>query len=117
LQSSSVPPARWMWRPHHGRHRWKTRQAIGGCGFIPVTDDQAVDEEIYVDVHLRTGQLTSPDARLDDILDFIAHAATDIPRLTAEIRRMHGQRRNIRVCRAALSIGAPDTRRSGARWP
>jgi hypothetical protein len=79
-----VAPAPWT-------AQMETRQAIGGCSFIPVTDDQAVDEESYVDVHLRTGQLTSPDARLDDILDFIAHAATDIPRLIAEIRRMHGQ--------------------------
>ncbi len=45
------------------------------------------DQEIYLDVHDGSQRLMSPDARLDAIIDFVAHAAGDVPRLIAEIRR------------------------------
>lgn len=64
----------------------ETRGGIGGCSFIQIGDDPAVDDEMYIDVHLGTRQLTSPDARLDAVIDFVAHAPTDMARLIAEIR-------------------------------
>jgi hypothetical protein len=49
------------------------------------------DERLHIDVHLRSGQLASPDAGLDAVIDFVAHAASDIPRLVAKIWRVRGQ--------------------------
>ena len=56
--------------------------------FIRFGDDPDVDHEMYIDVHVGERQLFSPDARLDAIIDFIAHAAEDVPRLLAEIKRL-----------------------------
>ena len=64
------------------------RQGIGGGSFIRFGDDPDVDHEMYIDVHVGERQLFSPDARLDAIIDFIAHAAEDAPRLLAEIKRL-----------------------------
>jgi hypothetical protein len=68
----------------------ETRDPIGGCSFIRFGDDPAVDQEIYLDVRISTGKMTSPDARLDSIVDFVAHAPGDVMRLIAEIRRLRG---------------------------
>lgn len=76
-----VAPA--PWRP-----LLETRHGIGGCSFIQVGNDPVRDQEIYLDVHDGSQRLMSPDARLDAIIDFVAHAAGDVPRLIAEIRRL-----------------------------
>jgi len=52
----------------------ETRHGIGGCSFIQFGGDPAVDDEMYIDVHLGAKRLTSPDARLDAIINFVAHA-------------------------------------------
>ena len=70
----------------------ETRHSIGGCSFIQIGDDPAVDKEMYLDVHLGARQLTSPDARLDAVIDFVAHAPADVARLITEIRRLRSSR-------------------------
>jgi hypothetical protein len=42
-------------------------------------------------VHIGPEQLSSPDVRLDAIIDFVAHAVEDVPRLLTEIRRLRGR--------------------------
>jgi hypothetical protein len=69
----------------------ETQGGIGGSSFIQIGDDRAVDNEMYIDVHLGTRQLTSPDARLDAVVDFVAHAPTDVARLIAEVRRLRSR--------------------------
>ena len=69
----------------------ETRGGIGGCSFIQIDDDPAVDKEMYIDVHLGPSQLRSPDARLDAVIDFVAHLPTDVARLIAEIRRLRSR--------------------------
>ena len=66
----------------------ETLGGLGGCSFIQEGDYQAVDNEMNNDVHLGPIQLRSPDARLDAVIDFVAHAPTDVARLIAEIRRL-----------------------------
>lgn len=68
----------------------ETREPIGGCSFIRFGGDPAVDHEIYLEVRTGTGKMTSPDARLDSIVDFVAHAPGDVVRLIAEVRRLRG---------------------------
>lgn len=82
IQALDVAPA--PWKP------WlETRDGgIGGCSFIQLGDDPDVDHEMYIDLHLGTRRLTSPDAQLDTIIDFVAHAPSDVVRLVAEIRRL-----------------------------
>lgn len=46
---------------------------------------------MYIDVRLGTNQLTSPDPRLDAVIEFIAHAAADVPRLVTEIKRLRSE--------------------------
>jgi hypothetical protein len=81
-----VVPTPWnpMLETRHG--------GIGGCSFTQIGDDPAVDKEMYIDVHLGARQLTSPDAQLDAVIDFVAHAPTDVARLIAEIRRLRSNR-------------------------
>lgn len=69
----------------------ETQGGLGGCSFIQIGDDPAVDNEMYIDMHLGTRQLTSPGARLDAVVDFVAHAPTDVARLIAEIRRLRSR--------------------------
>jgi hypothetical protein len=69
----------------------ETRHGIGGCSFIQVGDDPALDLEIYVDVHIGTSKLASPDRRLDAVIDFLGHAPADVIRLTAEVRRLRNE--------------------------
>jgi hypothetical protein len=69
----------------------ETLHGIGGCSFIQIGEDPAVDNEMYIDAHLGARQLTSPDARLDTVIDFIAHAPADVVRLLAEIRRLRSR--------------------------
>jgi hypothetical protein len=68
----------------------ETRDPIGGCSFIRLGDDPAADHEMYLEVRIGTGKMTSPDARLDSIIDFVANAPGDVVRLIAEIRRLRG---------------------------
>lgn len=69
----------------------ETLGSLGGCSFIQIGDDPAVDNEMYIDVHLGTRQLTSPDARLDAVIDFVAHAPTDVAHLIAEVWRLRNR--------------------------
>jgi len=66
----------------------ETGSGLGGCSFIQIGEDLAADTEMYVDVHLGARRLASPDAQLDAIIDFVAHAPADIARLIAEIRQL-----------------------------
>jgi hypothetical protein len=68
----------------------ETRGPIGGCSFIRFGEDPVADQEIYLDVHTGDRQLTSPDVRLDSIIEFVARAPEDILRLITEIRRLRG---------------------------
>lgn len=43
---------------------------------------------MYLTVLLGTDRLTSPDPRLDLIVDFVGNAVYDVQRLLAEIRRL-----------------------------
>ena len=65
----------------------ETRHGIGGCSFIRCGTSE-VDIELYVDLACGETQITGPDPRLDAVLDFIAAASDDVPRLVAEIRRL-----------------------------
>jgi hypothetical protein len=79
----------------------ETRAPVGGCSFIRFGDDPAVDQEIYLDVQTGHGRLTSPDVRLDSIIEFVASAPEDIMRLITEVRRLQGQSAlGILFCRA-----------------
>jgi hypothetical protein len=66
----------------------ETRHGIGGSSFIRVDGNSDDDHEMYVSVHRGGVEWTSPDERLDAVLDFLAHAAADIPRLMAEVKRL-----------------------------
>jgi hypothetical protein len=80
------------WRSPRRAGPWRawleTRHGTGGCSVVRCGDDPDVDIEMYVDVHMGTRRLVSPDPALDAIVDFIAQAAADVPRLIAEIRRL-----------------------------
>ena len=66
----------------------ETRDGTGGGSFVQFGGDTDHDTEMYFEVRLRAEQLISPDARLDAIIDFVGNAATDVPRLIAEIKRL-----------------------------
>jgi hypothetical protein len=66
----------------------ETRYATGGCSFVRFGAGPDDDNEMYVDVHLDGQQLSSPDPRLDAIVDFLGCAAKDVPRLVTEVRRL-----------------------------
>ena len=77
--------------PRPWRSFLETRQGIGGSSFIRVGDDTDIDYEMYIDGHIGPEQLSSPDVRLDAIIDFVAHAVEDVPRLLTEIRSLRGR--------------------------
>jgi hypothetical protein len=52
----------------------ETGAPIRGYSFIRFGDDPTVDQEIYLDVRIGHGQMTSPDARPDSIIEFAARA-------------------------------------------
>ena len=68
----------------------ETRVPIGGSSYIRFGNDLTADQEMYVDVRTSHGRLTSPDSRLDSIIEFVASAPEDILRLITEIRRLRG---------------------------
>lgn len=79
-QALDAAPAPWL-------ALLETRHGIGGESFIQFGSDPDLDQEMYtVDVGPR--RLRSPDAQLDAIIDFVAHASEDVPRLISEIRRL-----------------------------
>lgn len=84
MQALDVAPA--PWKP-----QLETRHDIGGCSFIQLGNDPEVDHEMYIDLHLGTRRLTSPDAQLDAVIDFVAHTPSDVTRLIAEIRRLRSR--------------------------
>lgn len=69
----------------------ETREATGGCSFVRLGEDPDLDQEMYVDIHVGADKWSSPDARLDDVIDFIGHAAGDVERLLQEVRRLRGE--------------------------
>lgn len=84
VRAFNVAPKPWRpWLETHG--------GLGGCSFVQFGGDMDDDSEMYFDVHLGAERLVSPDERLDAIIDFVGHAATDVPRLIAEIKRLRGR--------------------------
>jgi hypothetical protein len=81
-QAFAVAPTPWL-------ALLETRHGIAGESFIRLGDDQGVDHELYIRLYKGAEEITSPDLRLDAVVDFIAHATNVIPRLIAEIRRLH----------------------------
>ena len=80
---ASVAPTPWI--------PWlETRQPTGGCSFIQFGRTDS-DNEIYVDVIFDNEPATSPDLRLDVVVDFLAHAPDDVRRLIGEVRRLRAQ--------------------------
>jgi hypothetical protein len=61
---------------------------IGGCSFVQLGGDPGAEHELYFELRLGSAQVTSPDERLDAVVDFLGNAADDVPRLVAEIRRL-----------------------------
>ncbi|MCO1579106.1 hypothetical protein M8C13_25480 [Crossiella sp. SN42] len=66
----------------------ETRYATGGCSFIALDGDSEIDHELYVSIYRGKEDWISPDTRMDAVVDFIGHAAADVPRLVAEVRRL-----------------------------
>jgi hypothetical protein len=65
------------------------RYATGGSSFVQVGDADVDPEiEMYVDVQEGDDRWSSPDPRLDAIIDLFGHAPNDIQRLLAEVRRI-----------------------------
>jgi hypothetical protein len=66
----------------------ETTHGIGGSSFVRLGQDDDVDREMHLSIHVDGDTWHSPDPRLDAIIDFVAHAAEDVPRLVAEIRNL-----------------------------
>jgi hypothetical protein len=66
--------------------RLETRWGTGGASCIDLNPDGDEDAELYF-AYVPVERV-SPDPQLDNDLDFVAHARTDIPRLVAEVRRL-----------------------------
>jgi hypothetical protein len=66
----------------------ETRAGIGGGSFIGTPSEHDGDDEMYITLLVGGKELTSPDPRLDAVLDFIASASADVPKLVAEVRRL-----------------------------
>jgi hypothetical protein len=69
----------------------ETRGGLGGESFIQLGDDPALDQELYIRMYTGLTESTSPDVRLDAVIEFIADACNAIPRLVAEIRRLRSR--------------------------
>jgi hypothetical protein len=69
----------------------KTRHATGGGSFIRIGEDSELDHEMHVDIHLGDSRWSSPDVRLDAVIDLLGHAPEDIQRLLQEVRRLQAQ--------------------------
>ena len=67
---SVAPPPWWPWL--------ETRDATGGESFVQFRGDSDVDNEMFFTVMLGANRLTSPDPRLDLIVDFVGNAGHDI---------------------------------------
>jgi hypothetical protein len=66
----------------------ETRYGTGGESCVQFRGDPDVDNEMYFRVHLGPDRLTSPDPRLDLIIDFVGNASDDVRRLVAEVKRL-----------------------------
>lgn len=77
---SVAPPPWWPWL--------ETRDATGGESFVQFRGEPDVDNGMYFTVMLGADKLTSPDPRLDLIVDFVGNAGHDIQRLITEVRRL-----------------------------
>ena len=65
----------------------ETRQATGGASFVRFGSEADRDDELSVELRYGNENATSPDERLDALLDLVAHAPEDIRVLLAEVRR------------------------------
>ncbi|TWP51826.1 hypothetical protein FKR81_13310 [Lentzea tibetensis] len=64
------------------------RDAFSGSSFVRLDAEGDLDLDLYVDV---TGTPSAtPAARLDALVEFVAHAPADVQRLVAEVRRLRG---------------------------
>lgn len=66
----------------------ETRMGVGGGSFIRFDAASDRDQEIHLSVHYDNHPVIGPDVRVDAIIDFIAHACEDVPRLLEEVRRL-----------------------------
>ncbi|GAA0942801.1 hypothetical protein [Virgisporangium aurantiacum] len=81
VKALDVAPAPWT--------TWlETRGGTGGESFVRLGGDPDSDNEMYVRVQVGSERLTSPDPRLDLVIDFVGHAAADVLRLSAEVKRL-----------------------------
>ncbi|MEV6240874.1 hypothetical protein [Lentzea sp. NPDC051838] len=69
----------------------ETREGTGGGSFVRLGEDPELDQEMYVDIHVGTDKWSSPDSRLDEVVDFIGHAPGDVRRLLQEVRRLRDE--------------------------
>lgn len=73
---------------------WKpsleTRWGTGGMSAVFLGGNPDDDNELYLDLYLKNTKVSSPDDRLDAMVDFIGHSAIDIMRLLAEVRELRG---------------------------
>jgi hypothetical protein len=80
-QALSVAPPPWQ-------ALLETREATGGESCVQFAGNPDADNDMYFTVMLGAERLTSPDPRLDLIVDFVGNAAHDVQRLITEIRRI-----------------------------
>lgn len=66
----------------------ETREAIGGSSFVRFGTHPDRDDDFEIDLRYGADRAISPDARLDAIVELIAHAPNDLRRLIDEIRRL-----------------------------
>lgn len=93
-RSSDVRPGHSTPHQAPGAVSWKhstARHGTGGGSFVQLDANSAGEHETHVRVFRGGQERISPDARLDTVLDFLAHAAAGVPRLIAEIRRLRAE--------------------------
>jgi hypothetical protein len=84
VRAFAVAPQPWV--------AWlETRGGLGGESFIQLGDDPELDVEFYIRFYTGSNEVTSPDVRLDAVIEFIADACNAVPRLIAEVRRLRSR--------------------------
>jgi len=84
VRAFAVAPPPWV--------AWlETRGGLGGESFIQLGLDPELDVELYIRFYTGSNEVTSPDVRLDAVIEFIADACNAVPRLVAEIRRLRSR--------------------------
>lgn len=75
----------------------ETRFGTGGESMIQIQRDDDIEDEIYLNHLVGNVRITSPNAQLDNDIDFIAAARQDMPRLIAEVRRLRKALRQVQT--------------------